>query len=92
MLVWAVPLGLAHHGYRSKLQITGSRVQPTAPSSKLKLANQGLGTVESIGESQMTLRMDSGRSVEIDPAEHPHLDHGYAVTSHSSQGQTADGC
>jgi hypothetical protein len=22
--------------------------------------------------------------------EHPHLDHGYAVTSHSSQGQTAD--
>lgn len=38
----------------------------------------------------MTLKMDSGRSVEIDPAKHPHLDHGYAVTSHSSQGQTAD--
>ena len=38
----------------------------------------------------MTLKMDSGRSVEIDPAKHPHLDHGYAVTSHSAQGQTAD--
>ncbi len=34
--------------------------------------------------------MDSGRSVSIDPREHPHLDYGYAVTSHSSQGQTAD--
>jgi hypothetical protein len=31
-----------------------------------------------------------GRSVEIDLARHPHLDHGYAVTSHSSQGQTAE--
>jgi len=34
--------------------------------------------------------MDSGRRVEFDPAAHPHLGHGYAVTSHSSQGQTAD--
>ncbi len=38
----------------------------------------------------MALRMDDSRSVEIDPAKHRHLDHGYAVTSHSSQGQTAD--
>src|SRR5208283_5428560 len=28
--------------------------------------------------------------VQLDPREHPHLDHGYAVTSHSSQGQTAE--
>ena len=27
---------------------------------------------------------------EFDPQRHPHLDHGYAVTSYSSQGQTAD--
>jgi hypothetical protein len=26
----------------------------------------------------------------FDPKQHPHLDHGYAVTSHASQGQTAD--
>ncbi len=69
---------------------TGDRVQLTAPSAELKLANRELGTVESIGEGRMALRMDDGRSVEIDPAKHPHLDHGYAVTSHSSQGQTAD--
>ena len=68
----------------------GDRVQLTAPSAELKLANRELGTVKGIGEGRMVLRMDDGRSVEIDPARHPHLDHGYAVTSHSSQGQTAD--
>jgi ATP-dependent exoDNAse (exonuclease V) alpha subunit len=34
--------------------------------------------------------MDSGREVEFNARQHPHLDYGYAVTSHSSQGQTAD--
>jgi len=34
--------------------------------------------------------MDGGRAVELDPRKLPHLDHGYAMTSHSSQGQTAD--
>jgi hypothetical protein len=34
--------------------------------------------------------MDAGRDLQLDPRLHPHLDHGYAVTSHSSQGQTAD--
>ncbi len=32
----------------------------------------------------------SALPVEIDLAKHPHIDHGYAVTSHSSQGQTAN--
>jgi ATP-dependent exoDNAse (exonuclease V) alpha subunit len=36
------------------------------------------------------IRMDSGRDVAFNIREHPHLDHGYAVTSHSSQGQTAE--
>ena len=68
----------------------GDRVQLTAPSVELKLTNRELGTVEGIGAGRMALRMDDGRSVEIDPAKHRHLDHGYAVTSHSSQGQTSD--
>jgi ATP-dependent exoDNAse (exonuclease V) alpha subunit len=38
----------------------------------------------------LQLRMDSGRSVAFNIRENPHLDYGYAVTSHSSQGQTAD--
>ena len=39
---------------------------------------------------QMRVRLDSGRSVALPAGEYRHLDHGYAVTSHSSQGQTAD--
>jgi len=73
---------------------TGDRLQFTAPANDLKIANRELGTVESITEGRMSLRMDDGRPrgriVELDPARHPHLDHGYAVTSHSSQGQTAE--
>ena len=66
-------------------------MQLTAPSQELKVANRELGTVEGIGEDgRLSLKMDGGRAVELDPAKHPHLDHGYAVTSHSSQGQTAD--
>src|SRR5437667_12318718 len=38
----------------------------------------------------MQLRLDPGRSLEFNVKENPHLDYGYAVTSHSSQGQTAD--
>jgi conjugative relaxase-like TrwC/TraI family protein len=70
---------------------TGDRVQFTAPAQDLKVANRELGTVTSIGEDgRLSLRMDGGREVELDSMKHPHLDHGYAVTSHSSQGQTAD--
>ena len=70
---------------------TGDRVQFTAPAQDLKIANRELGTVTSIGQDgRLSLRMDGGREVELDPRQHAHLDHGYAVTSHSSQGQTAD--
>ena len=34
--------------------------------------------------------MEKGRTVEVNPSENPHFDHGYAVTSHSAQGLTAD--
>ena len=69
----------------------GDRIQFTAPANDLKVANRELGTVEAIGQDgQMRLKMDGGRDVHLDPREHPHLDHGYAVTSHSSQGQTAE--
>jgi len=69
----------------------GDRIQFTAPANDMKIANRELGTVEAIGQDgQMRLKMDGGRDVQLDPREHPHLDHGYAVTSHSSQGQTAE--
>ena len=69
----------------------GDRVQMTAPYQKQNLANRELGTVERIDHSgNLKLKMDSGREVEFNVRQMPHLDYGYAVTSHSSQGQTAD--
>ena len=69
----------------------GDRVQFTAPSRDLHVANRELGTIEKINDAgDVQIRMDSGREVAFNIREHPHLDHGYAVTSHSSQGQTAE--
>jgi ATP-dependent exoDNAse (exonuclease V) alpha subunit len=69
----------------------GDRIQFTAPSNELKIANRELGVIREIdGAGRLNLTMDSGHSIEIDPNKHPHLDYGYAMTSHSSQGQTAD--
>jgi ATP-dependent exoDNAse (exonuclease V) alpha subunit len=69
----------------------GDRIQFTAPANDLRVANRELGTIESIEEDgRLRLKMDGDRKVELDPRKHPHLDHGYAMTSHSSQGQTAD--
>jgi conjugative relaxase-like TrwC/TraI family protein len=69
----------------------GDRVQFTAPSKDLHVANRELGTIEKINAAgELAIRTDSGREVAFNIEEHPHLDYGYAVTSHSSQGQTAD--
>ena len=74
-----------------RLFAQGDRVQLTAPYREQKLANRELGTIERIeADGSLRLRMDSGREVEFNARQHPHLDYGYAVTSHSSQGQTAD--
>jgi len=83
--------GVSIYKEQEKAFSMGDRIQFTAPAKDLKVANRELGTIQSFtDDGRMSLRMDGGRSVSIDPREHPHLDHGYAVTSHSSQGQTAD--
>jgi hypothetical protein len=68
----------------------GDRIQFTAPSQEPHVANRALGTVEQIEAGAMTVKMDTGKAVSFDPKVQRHFDHGYAVTSHSSQGLTAD--
>ena len=69
----------------------GDRVQFTSPYKDEHIANRQLGTIEEIdAEGHLQIRLDSGREVQLNLREHPHLDHGYAVTSHSGQGTTAD--
>jgi ATP-dependent exoDNAse (exonuclease V) alpha subunit len=68
----------------------GDRVQMTAPDRERGVANRELGTIERIDTNgRMDVRWDSGRTSSFEASEHHHLDYGYAVTSHSSQGQTA---
>jgi len=84
-------MGVTVYREQEKAFAAGDRIQFTAPSNGMKIANRELGTVEEIAPNgKMRVHLDGGRRVAVDPAEYPHLDHGYAVTSHSSQGQTAD--
>jgi len=69
----------------------GDRIQFTAPNQDLKIANREIGTITDVDENgRMAIRLDSGHDLRIDPQRHLHLDHGYAVTSYSGQGQTAE--
>ena len=70
---------------------TGDRIQFTAPHKDLGVANRDLGTITALSPSQVTVRIDGKdeRAVTFNPTEMRQFDHGYAVTSHSSQGLTA---
>ncbi len=69
----------------------GDRVQFTAPYRDEHIANRRLGTVQQIDAGgNLQIQLDSGQEVQFNIREHPHVDYGYAVTSHSSQGATAD--
>ncbi len=69
----------------------GERIQFTAPNKALNVANRDLAVIDSIApDGRIKVHLDSGREVDFDPAEHRHFDHGYAVTSHSSQGLTCE--
>jgi len=69
----------------------GDRIQFTAPDKALSVANRDLAAIEFIEpDGRVSARLDSNRQIEFNPKEHRHFDHGYAVTSHSSQGLTAE--
>ncbi len=69
----------------------GERIQFTAPDKSLDVANRDMAAIEAIySDGRLSVRLDDGRQIEFNPNAHPHLDHGYAVTSHSSQGLTAE--
>lgn len=68
------------------------RLQFTVSKPDMDIKNRDLGTVERIDGPNMTVRMDGdkARTLTFDTSEMRHFDHGYAVTSHSSQGLTTD--
>ena len=69
----------------------GDRIQFTAPDKQLAVSNRDLAVIESISlDGRIAARLDNNRGIEFNAIDHSHLDHGYAVTSHSSQGLTAE--
>lgn len=65
----------------------------TAPIREFHVANRDLGTIQQIGkDGKITISLDGyrRRSFVIDSKRTRHFDHGYAMTSHSSQGLTSD--
>jgi ATP-dependent exoDNAse (exonuclease V) alpha subunit len=71
----------------------GDKIQFTAPLRDLQVANRDLGTIQYIGEGgKISVRLDGtkGKIVRFDASSMRHFDHGYAVTSHSSQGLTSE--
>ncbi|MHB8304229.1 MAG: MobF family relaxase [Acidobacteriaceae bacterium] len=70
----------------------GDRLQFTVSKPDMDIKNRDLGTVERIVGTDMTVRMDGDktRTLTFNTSEMRHFDHGYAVTSHSSQGLTTD--
>jgi conjugative relaxase-like TrwC/TraI family protein len=69
----------------------GDRIQFTAPDERLGVANRDMAVIKAIHpDGRLSVRLDNNRQIEFNPNEHRHFDHGYAVTSHSSQGLTAE--
>jgi len=68
----------------------GDRIQFRAPFAEKRIVNGELGTINKIDSEHLRVTLDSGHEVTFDPQQFRHIDHGYAVTSHSSQGLTVD--
>jgi len=68
----------------------GDRIQFRAPFKQAKVKNTELGTMMNIAEGEFTVALSGDRIITFNPERFPHLDHGYAVTSYSSQGKTMD--
>jgi ATP-dependent exoDNAse (exonuclease V) alpha subunit len=68
----------------------GDRIQFRAPFTEKRIANGEFATIVKIGDESMTVMLDGGREVSFEAEKFRHLDHGYALTSHSSQGTTVD--
>lgn len=70
----------------------GDRLQFTAADKPLGIARRDTGTVTQVQSNAITVRLDGKetRSATFDPTSFRAFDHGYAITSHSAQGLTAD--
>jgi conjugative relaxase-like TrwC/TraI family protein len=82
--------GVSVYNKAERFFAEGDRIQFRAPFAEKRIVNGELGTINQIEPEQLRVTLDSAREVSFDPQQFRHIDHGYAVTSHSSQGLTVD--
>ena len=73
----------------------GERAMFTKNDKRLRIDNGMTGTILNIEDGKMTVALDDkgmgdGRVTEINLADYAHIEHGYAYTTHKSQGVTVD--
>ena len=72
----------------------GDRIVVTRNAKLLGLMNGDLATVTGIterrGDIEITATLDAGKVRTWNIAEHPHIEHGYALTAHKAQGVSVE--
>jgi len=72
----------------------GDRIVITRNAKVLGMMNGDLATVTAItdrrGEVEVTALLDEGRTRTWRVSDHPHLEHGYALTAHKAQGASVE--
>jgi ATP-dependent exoDNAse (exonuclease V) alpha subunit len=69
---------------------SGDRLQFRIHDKAHKIANGEFATITALTDKQVSLKFDNRRELTIPLAQLRHVDHGYASTSHASQGATVD--
>jgi len=68
----------------------GDRILFTKNSRLYGVRNGQLGSVERVTEKKIEAKLDNGQKVSLPLEKYPHIQLGYAVTTHKSQGMTVD--
>ena len=70
----------------------GERLYFLQNDRSLSVRNGTLGTVETIRDGLLQIRLDGdeGRRVSVDAKHYPHLEYGYAATTHKAQSVSVD--
>lgn len=68
----------------------GERILFTKNSPSLGVWNGQVGEVASITPGQVTVQIDSKRRITFNPATYPHIQLGYALTTHKAQALTVE--
>lgn len=66
----------------------GDRIAFTKNDADLGVSNGQKGTIEKISNGQLSIKMDSGENRQLDVSQYRNIEHAYASTSHSAQGQS----